>query len=46
LHGVVFEKKVAAFERATNIKDTTGLIRNFNGEFAKKLELKNNAIGS
>lgn len=34
------------FERAANNKDTAGLIRNFGDEFAKKLEYKNNAIGS
>jgi hypothetical protein len=37
---------VDTFERATNNKDTAGMIRNFSEELAKKLKLKNNAIGS
>jgi len=28
------------FERTTNNKNTTGMIRNFSDEFAKKLELR------
>ena len=34
------------FERATNKKDTAGMIRNFSAGFAEKLGLKNNANGS
>lgn len=34
------------FERATNNKNTGGMIRNFSDDFGKKLELKNNANGS
>jgi hypothetical protein len=33
------------FERATNKKDTAGMIRNIIDEFARKLELKNDRIG-
>ncbi len=40
-------KKMAdTVERAANKKDTAGMIRNFSDEFARKLELKNNANGS
>ena len=34
------------FMGATNNKDATGMKFFFNDEFAKKMELKNNAIGS
>ena len=34
-------KMADTFERATNNKDAAGMMRNFNDEFAKKLDLKN-----
>ena len=39
-------KMADTFERATNNKDAAGMMRNFNDEFAKKLELKQNDNGS
>jgi len=34
-------KMADTFERATNNKDVAGMIRNFDDDFTKKLELKN-----